>query len=255
MQKPVDNLTWSAEDGEALIARVHLSDVPRADAEKVAWVIRRYFYVVCALQEAKLRVKRLRSLLFGKSPTPSPQASGAPSQVDGDGASAAAVLEADTAGAGVTVNQAPPGESPRPDRAKATGGPRPGTGRLGAAADAGATRVECRHEELTVGQRCPVCGQGNLYALPAGVAMRIDGNALLSAMHYAIEKRRGVRCDCYGGVAGRRGCRALQRPSPGGAGGEPVFPGGAGLSLARVPGDAGGAGTRGDAVGPDRGGG
>jgi hypothetical protein len=71
VKKPVDNLTLRAEDGEALIARVHLSNLPRADAERVEWVIRMYFYVVCALQEAKLSVKRLRSLLFGKSPAPS----------------------------------------------------------------------------------------------------------------------------------------------------------------------------------------
>lgn len=196
MKKPVDNLTLRAEDGEALIAQVHLSDLPRADAEKVEWVIRMYFYVVFALQEAKLGVKRLRSLLFGKSPAPSssPEEACAPSQGDGDGASVSAVLAADTNGAGATVHHAPPGESQSPERAKAQGGHRPGTGRLGAAAYAGATRVECRHEELAVGQRCPVCGRGNLYALPAGVKIRIDGNALLSAMHYALEKLRCSAC-------------------------------------------------------------
>ena len=52
VKKLVDNLTLRAEDGEALIARVPRSNVPRADAERVEWVIRRYFYVVCALQEA-----------------------------------------------------------------------------------------------------------------------------------------------------------------------------------------------------------
>src|SRR2546422_6646250 len=40
--------------------------------------------------------------------------------------------------------------SPQPQ-----GGHRPGTGRLGAEAYVGAERTECRHEELTVGQRCP----------------------------------------------------------------------------------------------------
>ena len=71
VKKPGDNLTLSAEDGEALIARVHLSNLPRADAERVEGVIRMYFYVVFALQEAKLSAKRLRSLLFGKRPEPS----------------------------------------------------------------------------------------------------------------------------------------------------------------------------------------
>jgi len=50
---------------------------------------------------------------------------------------------------------------------------------------------------LAVGQRCPVCGQGTLYALPAGVEVRIDGHALLSAMHYALEK---LRCSACGAI-------------------------------------------------------
>lgn len=197
MKKPKDHLTLNAEDGEALIARVHRSNLPRADAERVEWVIRMYFYVVFALQEAKLSAKRLRSLLFGKRPEPSPEASSAAGQAESDGPLASAVLEADADGAGATGNQAPPGASQRPERAKPTGGHRPGTGCLGAAAYAGATRVECRHEELAVGQRCPVCGQGTLYALPTGVEVRIDGHALLSAMRYELEK---LRCSACGAI-------------------------------------------------------
>jgi hypothetical protein len=54
--------------------------------------------------------------------------------------------------------------------------------------------VECRHEDLAVGQRCPVCGQGTLYALPAGVEVRIDGQALLSATRYELAKVRYSAC-------------------------------------------------------------
>ena len=134
VQKPVDNLTLSAEDGEALIARVHLSNLPPSDAEKVAWVIRMYFYVVCALQEAKLSAKRLRSVLGGKSPEPSPEASSASSQADGGRTSTSAALEADADGAVTPTKHAPPGEPQTPEQAKPKGGHRPGTGRLGAAA-------------------------------------------------------------------------------------------------------------------------
>ncbi len=183
MQKPAETLTLRAEDGEALIAQVHRSNWPRADAERVEWVIRMYFYVVFALQEAKLSVKRLRALLFGKNSTPSPgpEAPSASSQGDGDGT-------------GAPGPHAPPGASPRPERATPKGGHRRGMGRLGADAYAGATRVECHHEELAVGQRCPVCGEGTLYPLPAGVEIRIDGNALLSAMRYEVAKLRCSAC-------------------------------------------------------------
>jgi hypothetical protein len=184
VNKPVDTLTLSAADGEALIARVHRSDLPRVDAETVEWVIRLYFHVVCALQKANISTKRLRALLLGKPSAPSPFA---------EEAVARAVREADGEAA-ATAKSASPGESAKPERVKAPGGHRPGTGRLSAAAYAGATRVECRHEELAVGQRCPVCGQGTLYALPAGVEVRIDGHALLSAMHYELEKLRCSAC-------------------------------------------------------------
>ena len=197
MQKPVDNLTLHAEDGEALIARVHLSNLPSSDAAKVEWVIRMYFYVVFALQEAKLSAKRLRALLCGTRPEPLPEASLASSPADGAGTRTAAGLEAEAAGVAATANQVPPGAQQTPEQAKSRGGHRPGTGRLGAAAYVGATRVECRHEELAVGQRCPVCGQGTLYQLPAGVEIRLDGHALLSAIHYAVEK---LRCSACGAI-------------------------------------------------------
>jgi Transposase IS66 family len=93
-----------------------------------------------------------------------------------------------------SVSSRDEGECAMASPPKAKGGHRPGTGRLGAAAYVGAERIECRHEELAVGQRCPVCGQGNLYALPAGVEIRLDGNALLSAIQYDIEKLRCSAC-------------------------------------------------------------
>jgi rubredoxin len=47
---------------------------------------------------------------------------------------------------------------------------------------------------LEVGQVCPVCGQGTLYELPPGSEIRIDGHALLSAMHYELQKLRCSAC-------------------------------------------------------------
>jgi hypothetical protein len=186
VQAPLDNLTLSAADGEALLARVHRSDLPRADAETVAWLIRLDFYGALALQEGTLNLARLRALLFGTQPSPSPEQSLATSQVDGEEASPCSVVAAE-AEAGAMTDQTPQPSPP-------TGGHHPGTGRLGAAAYGGAVRIECRPEDLAVGQRGPVCGQGTLSALPAGVESRIDGNALRSARRYALEKLRGSAC-------------------------------------------------------------
>ena len=103
--------------------------------------------------------------------------------------------------AGSTASvEGPAGISPEPTAALPAPAPparRPGHGRRGAEAYPGAERVVCRHETLAAGQRCPACGRGTWYPLPAGVEIRIDGNALLSAVRYELAK---LRCSACGEV-------------------------------------------------------
>ncbi len=54
--------------------------------------------------------------------------------------------------------------------------------------------MECRHNKLAVGERCPACGRGRLYRLPPGIELRLDGNALLAAVRYELEKLRCSAC-------------------------------------------------------------
>ena len=157
-------------------------------------VVRWLFWLFFVVQEAKLSLKRLRTMLFGKgaqtAQARAPEASSPASTPGGEGAGAGEWWARETATAGAAA----PGASETVAPAKPTGGHRPGTGRLGAEVYAGATRVECHHEELAVGQRCPVCGHGTLYALPPGVEIRIDGQALLSAIRYELAKLRCSAC-------------------------------------------------------------
>jgi hypothetical protein len=200
VKKPAGTITLSSEEGEGLIAQVHQSNVPAAVAGKVEQIIRRYFWVVFALQEAKLSAKRLRNLLFGSRAQPKDRpaseveatSSEAPRQAAG--AKEAATVEEVAPCLETTGCEAGSGASENEVKPKPKGGHRAGTGRLGADAYAGAKRTECRHEDLAVGQRCPVCGQGTLYALPSGVEIRIDGHALLSAIRYELHKLRCSAC-------------------------------------------------------------
>ena len=61
-----------------------------------------------------------------------------------------------------------------------------------------------------MGERCPVCGQGRLYRLAPGVDIHIDGNALLSAIRYELEK---LRCSACGQVFTASFLRRLERRS------------------------------------------
>jgi hypothetical protein len=168
VKKPTDTVTLSAAEGEAMIARLAVYAPSRSDCEMLIQVVRWYFGLVWTVQEAKRSRHQLRRLLCGRGPKPpqpsAPEASLRSTPSPGNGEATGASSSRDAEGGSSEAAGPPSGtvasgsESP----STPTGGHRPGTGRLGADAYGGAERTECRHEELAVGQRCPVCGQGTL---------------------------------------------------------------------------------------------
>jgi transposase len=180
MKRPAD-VILSREDGEALLARLDANALTEEDRRVLGKVLTFYFWLLFALREAKLSLKRLKALVFGEKPKPpKPPASGGTA----GGGSAGGSETLTKASQEVPAPVSPPEKKPPP----------PGHGRQGADAYRTVTRVECRHEELAEGARCPACGRGRLYRLPPGVEMRLDGNALLSAVRYELEKLRCSAC-------------------------------------------------------------
>jgi hypothetical protein len=178
MKRP-EELTLRREDGEALRKRLDNDALTADDRRVLGHVLEWYFWLVFTLQEAKLSLKRLRALVFG-APPKKPK-DGPPGSGRGDSGAAAAGRAAAT----------------KPGAPKAPATPCPGHGRQKAEAYVGATPLVCRHEDLAVGERCPVCGRGRLYRRTPGVELHIDGNALLSAVRYEVEK---LRCSACGHV-------------------------------------------------------
>jgi hypothetical protein len=176
MQQP-DEVRLNREEGEALIERLERNALTSEDRRVLVQLIRFYFWLLFALQEARFSLKRLRRLVFGDKRKKRQKGSrgGSSGPGGGDGPSAHAGGQQALPGA-ASGNQG------------ASGAHRPGHGRQGAEAYVGAERVECRHETLAVGERCPVCGRGRLYRVPSGVEIRLDGNALVSAIRYELEK-------------------------------------------------------------------
>ena len=195
MKRP-DAITLSHEDGEALRQRLNGNALTADDRRVLDQVLLWYFWLVFALQEAKMSLRRLRTLVFGKAPT-TPASATSPVVGAGDEGGSAEATEGTEVATAEKKCAVAKGREDVDGEASRRGGHRPGQGRHGAKAYGGAARVVCRHEELRVGERCPVCGQGRLYALPPGVEIRIDGNALLSAIRYELEK---LRCSACGEV-------------------------------------------------------
>jgi transposase len=177
----------SREDGEALRQRLAGDALTAADRHVLDQVLQWYFWLLFALQEATLSLKRLRILVFGeKRRTPQTSPPGASSDSNGGtgGASSVPVQHA----VADTVQEA------TAERPPSAGERRPSHGRQGAETYRGAEHVVCRHETLAVGERCPVCGRGRLYRVEPGIEVRLDGHALLSAVCYALEKFRCSAC-------------------------------------------------------------
>lgn len=186
---------------QVLVAHLETASWVEEDWEVLHRVLQSYTRLLETLVEAQMTLKRLQALLFGpRRRRRHPAASGT---ADVPGSQGQVADEGTAGGTALAAVQAAVGCAPR------AGGHRPGVGRLSAEAYVGAERVACRHEDLQVGQVCPVCGQGRLYALPPGVEIRIDGNALLSAIRYEVEK---LRCSACGEV--------FTASLPEGAGGE-----------------------------------
>ena len=179
MERP-DEVNLSRQDGEALIARLQGDALTAQDRRVLEQVLRWYFWLLFALQEARFSLKRLRALVFGEKPkkrtAPPTDPSATPRESNEEAHAAGRMAQGDHTSAAAV---------------------RPGHGRWGAQVYSGAARVECRHEALAVGERCPVCGRGRLYHIEPGSEMRLDGHALLSAVRYTLEK---LRCSACGQV-------------------------------------------------------
>src|SRR5215471_8666183 len=76
MKQPED-VHLSREEGEALIDRIERNALSVEDRQLLVKLLTFYFWLLFALREAKLSLKRLKALVFGEKPKkPKPPASG-----------------------------------------------------------------------------------------------------------------------------------------------------------------------------------
>ena len=76
MKQPED-VQLSREEGEARIERIERNALSAADRQLMVKILTFYFWLLFALREAKLSLKRLKALVFGEKPKkPKPPSSG-----------------------------------------------------------------------------------------------------------------------------------------------------------------------------------
>src|SRR5215510_5576275 len=69
MKQPED-VRLSREEGEALIERIERDALSAEDRRLLVKILTFYFWLLFALREAKLSLKRLKALVFGEKPKP-----------------------------------------------------------------------------------------------------------------------------------------------------------------------------------------
>jgi hypothetical protein len=192
MKRP-DDVNLSRAEGDALIERVKSNRLTEEDRCVVVKLIELWFWLSFALTEAKLSVKRLKRVLFGNGRGASGDDEGGPPGAGAEGQRPKVQTEGQPSSRQAEATT-PERASARPAQDEASPKPRRGHGRKGAVEYLGAQVEVCRHETLSAGQICPACGRGQLYGLPPGVELRVNGHALLSAMRYEVEKLRCSAC-------------------------------------------------------------
>jgi hypothetical protein len=112
MKQPED-VRLSREEGEALIARIERNALSAEDRRLLVKILTFYFWLLFALREAKLSLKRLKALVFGEKPKPPkpPSSDGTPSGGSGGGSERPT---SPAQGGQATEPVAPPAKKPLP---------------------------------------------------------------------------------------------------------------------------------------------
>lgn len=196
MTRPTPRVDLNMDDLDALLERAKAGPLSEADYQTLKAAVATLGYLTQLLEDRTTTLQRLRQLLFGarteKTRTVLPAAS---ADADAD------VGAGDPAGGAAGPPSGEPGSS-----APA----RPGHGRNGARAYAGAQKIAVRHGTLQAGDRCPECRQGKVcQQREPACLVRVVGQAPLGATVYELEK---LRCNLCGEV--------FTAPAPDGVGAE-----------------------------------
>lgn len=157
-----------------------------------------FVYVMRALQDAKISIKRFRNMLFGHSTEHKRNV--LDSVTVAETAASGAESAPDMPGSAPMPNEAsPPDQAPEPVPEPTTEpAPRPrrlGHGRNAAQAYSGAAVVSCEHPELESGDRCPACDKGRVYESPPRTIVKVVGQPPLGATVYKLQRLRCRLCD------------------------------------------------------------
>ena len=179
MKRTPQRVDIKREDLERLLEHARPS-LTEAEYQQLKAALDTLVYLTQLVENKNTTIGRLRQILFGASTEKT-----------------AAVLKSLVAG-GNTTPESDGTTPPKGDNGgspPASTPPREGHGRNGAKDYPGAVTIEVPHPDLSAGLPCPECRRGKLYEVtPAGMLVRVTGQAPLTATVYALQKLRCNLC-------------------------------------------------------------
>jgi transposase len=176
---------------EILINKIEQSDLDEQDKRLISKLLRTLFYVVSMLQEKKVRLLRLKEMVFGKKSEKMKKEEGGKGEPkDGPGSETQEGEKGDRS------------QTPKNEKLEEAEGdnPRrkPGHGRRPASDYPGARKVHCRHQQLVSGSPCPKPNcRGEVYWERPHQFIQFTGQQAIQATQYEQE---AVRCRECGAV-------------------------------------------------------
>jgi len=155
----------SESEADELLQRLEEGRLSAKDYELLGVVLKSWLWLSGVVRDNRISIKELKKLIFGAKTEKTRK-----------------VLKHQAAGK-QDPKSAAPKEKPK------------GHGRNGADAYTGAERVCISCSEVRVGERCPKCGKGKLYAYDPSEIVCIRGQAPIQATVYELQR---VRCNLCG---------------------------------------------------------
>jgi transposase len=176
MKPAIEHIDVKVEELKQALERSRQAPLEEPDYRKLEAAVNTLDYLTELVADKDTTIRHLRQLLLGVSTEKTRD-----------------VLQKAGAGSAGATTEKKPNEN-----ASRQGDPQPGHGRNGAEAFHCARKVDIAHQKLTHGDRCPDCGQGNVYGQKdPKVLVRIVGQAPLAATVYTLER---LRCGACGQV-------------------------------------------------------
>jgi transposase len=180
-----ERIILNEEAMDSLLERVSATQLEDEDKKIITGILRLYQQIQFSLQEARLSMKRLRTLFGFKTEKRSHLA------LPEEGSNECSLGErpSDQLGAllSKTLDSLKKGKDSKGDKKK-------GHGRLGYKDYPGATVINQEHESLKPGDPCPENCGGRVYALEPKTTVCLTGHALASATKYLQGRYRCALC-------------------------------------------------------------